>query len=143
MVFYVMLIGALFFNDTQKLHAPGGIESLIPLLLVIVGSYTSVVFMVLTRNIIINSLKLGTTATFRSNLRDNRFLWISFSNLILTVLTVFLMYPWAKIRSYRYQAEALTIEPKVTVAAFTDDEVRKQSALGEEFGEFQDIDISI
>jgi uncharacterized membrane protein YjgN (DUF898 family) len=54
------------------------------------------------RNIAINGLTLDGTHGFVSGLGRLQFFWIGFSNLIVTLLTLGLMRPWAAIRSWRY-----------------------------------------
>ena len=46
--------------------------------------------------------KLGDAATFQSDLKPLRFIWIVFTNMIVSVLTLFLMLPWAQVRAFRY-----------------------------------------
>ena len=104
---------------------------------------TAICFQILTRNIIVSALALGDAATFRSELNPLRYLWIVLSNFVVTVLTAFLMHPWAQIRQYRYQAERITVRPASGMGAFLDTEARSDQAFGEEFGELQDIGIPI
>ena len=104
---------------------------------------TAICFQILTRNIIVSALTLGDVATFRSALNPLRYLWIVLSNFVVTVLTAFLMHPWAQIRQYRYQAERITVRPASGMGAFLDTQARSDQAFGEEFGEIQDIGIPI
>ncbi len=115
----------------------------IVIVLVVWSSVVLVYFRILARNIIISALTLGDAATFQSNLSPLRYLWILLSNFFVTVFTMFMMYPWAQIRSYRYQAECVTVAPAIEVAAFLDTETRAGRAFGEEFGEIEGIDIGI
>ena len=104
---------------------------------------TAICFQILTRNIIVSALTLGGVATFRSDLNPLRYLWIVLSNFVVTVLTAFLMHPWAQIRQYRYQAERITVRPTSAMGTFLDTEARSGQAFGEEFGEIQDVGIAI
>ena len=104
---------------------------------------TAICFQILTRNIIVSALSLGDAATFRSELNPLHYLWIVLSNFVVTVLTAFLMYPWAQIRQYRYQAERITVQPRSGMGTFLDTEARSDQAFGEEFGEIQDVGIPI
>ena len=103
----------------------------------------TICFRILTRNIIVSALTLGDAASFRSDLNPLRYLWILLSNFIATVLTVLLMYPWAQIRQYRYQAERITVRPAGAVETFFDTGARAGQAFAEEFGEMQDIGLGI
>ena len=143
-------VAALFF---ASLPSPdGGIgagmnQSLWQLVLVaaplVVIVPTAICFQILTRNIIVSALTLGDVATFRSELNPLRYLWIVLSNFVVTILTAFLMHPWAQIRQYRYQAERITVRPASGMGTFLDTETRSDQAFGEEFGELQDIGIPI
>lgn len=104
---------------------------------------TAICFQILTRNIIVSALTLGDVATFRSELNPLRYLWIALSNFVVTVLTAFLMHPWAQVRLYRYQAERITVRPTSAMGTFLDTEARSVQAFSEEFGEIQDIGIPI
>ena len=100
-------------------------------------------FQILTRNIIVGALTLGDAASFRSDLNPLRYLWILLSNFIVTVLTGLLMYPWAQVRSYRYQAERISVRPESAMGTFLDTDARSDEAFGEEFGEMQDVGLGI
>ena len=84
----------------------------------------AICFQILTRNIIVNALTLSDAASFRSDLNPLRYLWILLSNFIATVLTALLLYPWAQIRQYRYQAERITVRPTGAVGTFFDTDTR-------------------
>ena len=103
----------------------------------------AICFQILTRNIIVNALTLSDAASFRSDLNPLRYLWILLSNFIATVLTALLLYPWAQIRQYRYQAERITVRPTGAVGTFFDTDTRSGQAFGEELGEMQDIGLGI
>ena len=104
---------------------------------------TAICFQILTRNIIVSALVLGDVSTFRSELNPMRYLWIVLSNFVVTVLTAFVMHPWAQIRQYRYQAERITVRPTSEIGTFLDTEARSGQAFGEEFGEIQDVGVAI
>ncbi len=144
------LVVAVFFllrSDVGDLPLSPHIISLFPSIIIIIMlflfSMIRIYFQILTRNIIVTALTLGHAAGFRADLSPLRYQWILLSNLFVTVATAFLMYPWARIRAYRYQAERLTVEPLVAVAAFLDTEARAGGAFGEEFGEMEGIGIDI
>lgn len=101
----------------------------------------AICFQILNRNIIVSALTLGRATTFRADLNPLRYLWILLSNFVAIVFTAFLMYPWAQIRAYRYQAERITVQPTGALGTFLDTEARSGQAFGEEFGELQDIGI--
>ena len=100
-------------------------------------------FQILSRNIIVSALTLGEATGFQSDLNPLRYLWILLSNFIATVLTALLMYPWAQIRHYSYQAECITVRHMGAIGLFLDTDASSGQAFGEEFGEMQDIGLGI
>lgn len=116
-----------------------GIGVLLGLLLV----FSGLVFTALARNIIVNALALGDAATFGSDLEPLRLVWIAFSNFLVSVATLFLLLPWAQVRAFRYQAERVTVAPKVPLSTFVDREARRVAAFGQEFAEMEGLDVSI
>ena len=105
--------------------------------------FSGLVFTAMTRNVIVNALALGDAATFESDLEPLRLVWIAFSNLIVSVATLFLLLPWAQVRAFRYQAERVTVAPKVPLSTFVDRETRRVAAFGEEFAELEGLDVAI
>ena len=105
--------------------------------------FSGLVFTALTRNVIVNALGLGDAATFESDLEPLRLVWIAFSNLVVSVATLFLLLPWAQVRAFRYQAERVTVAPKVPLSTFVDRETRRVAAFGEEFAELEGLDAAI
>jgi len=116
-----------------------GIGVLLGLLLV----FSGLVFTALARNIIVNALALGDAATFGSDLEPLRLVWIAFSNFLVSIATLFLLLPWAQVRAFRYQAERVTVAPKVPLSTFVDREARRVAAFGQEFAEMEGLDVSI
>ena len=110
--------------------------------LVVIGP-AMIFFQILSRNIIVSALTLGEATGFQSDLNPLRYLWILLSNFIATVLTALLMYPWAQIRHYSYQAECITVRHMGAIGLFLDTDASSGQAFGEEFGEMQDIGLGI
>ena len=95
-------------------------------------------FQMFMRNVAINAMSLGNMARFRSDIHVLRFLWIVVSNLVVTVFSFLLLYPWAAVRSYRYQASCIAVVPLVDDTGLVDAEIGKVGAVGEEYTEFAD-----
>ena len=119
------------------------LTTVLPYNIMIIFLFAAASFQVLIRNIIISALTLGEAAGFRCDLSPLRFLWILVSNFLVTVFTLFLMYPWAHLRWYGYLAEGITVRPKSAVEALVDSEAEAGGAFGEEFGEMEGIEIGI
>jgi uncharacterized membrane protein YjgN (DUF898 family) len=79
----------------------------------------------------------------RSELRAWPLIGIFVSNLFAIVLTLGLYYPWAKVRQVRYQLENMAVDSDGNLAAFTGSAGEGIDAVGEEVGDFFDVDFGI
>lgn len=98
-------------------------------------------------------------AVYNANLAQNNVLlrkhgfisnWEFFSyfrlllvNTVLTVLTLGLFYPWAKVRTARYKAEHLLFVQHGELDTFIAEEKEKVAAFGQEMGDVMDLEIAI
>jgi uncharacterized membrane protein YjgN (DUF898 family) len=96
-------------------------------------SYTNAAF---------DGLELG-PHRLRCKLEVGRLFWIYLSNFIGIVLTLGLFYPWAKVRTLRYQVESMSLEAQGSLDRFVAEREKEASALGEEFGEAFDVDFGL
>jgi uncharacterized membrane protein YjgN (DUF898 family) len=69
--------------------------------------------------------------------------WIEITNLLGMVFTLGLFYPWAAIRKARYQLENTSLDTAGGLAEFQAAPGEAGEALGEELGEFFDVDFGI
>ncbi|MXX15697.1 MAG: DUF898 domain-containing protein, partial [Gammaproteobacteria bacterium] len=97
--------------------------------------FLAFIYTPLCRNLLVNTLELGDTARFRSEISPPRFVWISLSNLFLTIVSLGLMLPWCQVRMYRYLCNCTSVSLVGDIDDFTDNERQKRSAFGEEFAE--------
>lgn len=79
----------------------------------------------------------------RSNLQIAPLSWIYVTNLLGIVFTLGLFYPWAKVRQTRYQLENMAVDSDGNLSAFMADASAGSSALGEEAGDFFDVDFGL
>ncbi|HYJ40757.1 MAG TPA: YjgN family protein [Steroidobacteraceae bacterium] len=79
----------------------------------------------------------------RSELRAWPLIGIYVSNLFAIVLTLGLFYPWAKVRQVRYQLENMAVDSDGNLAAFTASSGEGIDAVGEEVGDFFDVDFGL
>ena len=100
-------------------------------------------FWIAARNILVNALTLGEAARFHSAVLPLRYLWILITNFLAVVFTAMLMYPWARVRQYRYQAECTAVTPLMPAVTFLDIQTRAGSAAGEELGAVADVEIGL
>jgi len=70
-------------------------------------------------------------------------MWIYVTNLLGIVCTLGLYYPWAKVRQTRYQLENMQIDSDGRLGAFTAGTAGATSAVGEEAGDFFDVDFGL
>lgn len=97
----------------------------------------------LTFNLALNGTQLGSDFKFESHVSPVRMTWILISNALLTLLTLGLMYPWARVRRARYMAECITVIGPADIDAFQSLPVPSGNAIGEEVASFFDIDFGL
>ena len=96
-----------------------------------------------TFNLALNQTGLGNAYTFESNLSPDRLTWIVLSNALLTIATLGLLYPWARVRRARYIAERITVIGPADIDAFQSLPVPAGNAIGEEVASFFDVDFGL
>jgi uncharacterized membrane protein YjgN (DUF898 family) len=69
--------------------------------------------------------------------------WIEMTNLLAMIGTLGLFYPWAKVRKMRYQLSRTSLAAPGGLAEFQASPGEAGEALGEELGEFFDVDFGI
>jgi len=69
--------------------------------------------------------------------------WIMVSNALLTIITLGLFYPWAKVRAARYQLEHTTLFITGDAESYVSEVFETQSAVGEEIGSFFSFDFGL
>lgn len=80
---------------------------------------------------------------FRSEMKVWGYAWIWSSNAVAIVLTLGLLYPWARVRIARYRASCTRMLPAGDLDAFANAQERKVSAAGQEIGDVFDVGIGI
>ncbi|MFA9438894.1 YjgN family protein [Uliginosibacterium sp. sgz301328] len=91
-------------------------------------------------NATLNATRMG-GHQFISTLRFFPLAWIMFSNLVLTIVTLGLYMPYAKIRLARYRASALAVDVAGGLDNFVADNAQRVAATGDEAADFLDIDL--
>ena len=129
-------------------YLPWGLSFLIPVL-IISAVFTNLIFRIMSRNILLNSLALANkedkeiSVKFGSDLNPFRYLWIIISNSFVAVITLGLMIPWTQIRFYRYLCVSTKTEITGDMDKFLDSEKSRLSAFGEEYAEMEGIEAGI
>jgi uncharacterized membrane protein YjgN (DUF898 family) len=119
----------------------GLINIFLPLAIITLELLAIVYFLVRTTNYWYNNLALD-NVTFNSTLTVRKLLWIYIQNTVLIVLTLGIFTPWAMVRTTQYRVSCITVEAD-ELDHFVAGNKPKSSALGEESGEFMDIDVGL
>jgi uncharacterized membrane protein YjgN (DUF898 family) len=100
------------------------------------------VFRALIANLIWSNTRVG-EHRIECNMSPLGLIWITFSNLVLIVLTLGLFIPWASVRMAKFQLEAVRLIPAGDLQQFVDAEPDKIGAVGVEAASAFDFDISL
>ena len=102
-----------------------------------------ILYFALCRNILLETLKLNDNVIFKADLNPFTYLWISISNSAAILFSLGLLLPWATVRKYRYLCEHTSYWFIKDESEFLDEELKKVHAFGEEYADWEGIDISI
>ncbi len=94
-------------------------------------------------NLAINLTTLAGRYKFESTLSAASMIGLVFSNLLLTLVTLGLFYPWARVRMAKYLSANLVVTGSADAEGFTSELVAGQGAIGEEIANFFDVDIGL
>jgi uncharacterized membrane protein YjgN (DUF898 family) len=114
----------------------------IPVILFIFFIMTASYYHALTRNIMINGLRLRGGIRFRSNMSGLVLGWIMVTNLFLIVISLGLLHPWAQVRRYRYLTETVEIRPINEMRGFIDRQLKAGGSVGDAVGEAGGLEIT-
>lgn len=104
--------------------------------------YLFAYFSVRTTNLLYNSTLLE-KHSFDADLEIKGYLGLVTVNTLLSVLTLGIFYPWAHVRTVRYKLDHLCLMAKGDLDHFVAREQKEVSALGDEAGDFFDLDIGL
>jgi uncharacterized membrane protein YjgN (DUF898 family) len=76
---------------------------------IIVYGLAGIVYRIGVRNVVVNSMLLDGKHQLQSDLGRARYVWIVVTNLIVTIISLGLMRPWAAVREARYSVEHTAI----------------------------------
>jgi len=132
-----LLIGILAVVAAGYLYAP-----LSGLVMVALYLYMFAFYSVRTTNLLYNASSIAHNQ-FRADMKIVPYIMLVLTNSLATAFTLGIFSPWAVIRTLRYRLDHLTLladeDPETFVAA----EEEQVSALGEEVGDFFDMDIGL
>ena len=101
------------------------------------------IYSVLCRNLMMQSLILGNILTFDSKINPFKFIWISLSNLFLTVTSLGLLLPWAKVRMYKYLSAMTFVTAIGNIDTFIDELNYDRSSIGEAVSDLEGVEVAI
>lgn len=111
-----IIVGLIFLMAllVAGLSGPSGDSDLMPMIIVS-GFYlllipSGFIVQAVVTNYCWNHTEFPDCASFACTIHPGRYAWIELSNAIMTVLSLGLLIPWAKVRTYRYRMECLSVE---------------------------------
>jgi uncharacterized membrane protein YjgN (DUF898 family) len=93
------------------------------------------------RNLLWANTTLG-QHRFKSEVRTRPLLWLTLTNLLATLMSAGLFWPFAQVRLARYLTSTFVLEPGGSLDAFTAEPSSDVNAVGEEVAEMFDFDIA-
>ena len=121
--------------------AMAGLPALIYFLVLLLYFGVFIFIRTAVANLVWNNITLDGGHRFESSLKLGRMAWIIFSNMVVILLSLGLMIPWARVRMVRYRMNTLVLIPGGDLDTFIREKTEEESALGEEMGDVFDMDI--
>ena len=103
----------------------------IPILFLASFYATGAFYHAVTRNIMVNSLRLEGMVKFRSELSGSKLAWIIISNSLAIMLSFGLLWPWAQVRRYRYLVESTRLRPSDNIDSVIDTQSQAGHSIGD------------
>lgn len=128
-------------QSIETMSAFIGILGVLNLVILLFTPFLKGVFSGWIGNIIYNSTTID-TFRLKSDWKPWKLGWISLSNAVLIILSLGLMYPWAKLRVLRHKTEHTYIQGE-GFEDFTNIKHKETKAFGEEAADFFDVDIGL
>lgn len=95
------------------------------------------------RNVAFNGTRLEGGHGFVSTVGRLRYTWIMVSNMIVTLLTLTLMRPWAAVRTWRYLMATSAIVTTGSLDEFVDEQAAKGQVTAAEYFDIEGIDFGL
>lgn len=138
-----VVLALLGFGLASDAFVIGGAE-LIALLAAPLAAYAGgELFMVLTRNIIVNRLVLQPGHHFGCSLSGATIIWISVTNMLAILFSLGLLWPWARVRRWRYLAEAMVLRPVGSLEHFIDSQHAAGVAVASEYADIEGYEVGL
>lgn len=89
--------------------------------------------------LMLDGLQVQGGHALQARISAGRYLWITVSGLLATVFSLGLLYPWARVRRYRYVATRLALSAAPGLDGFVSTHRDSPSAFGTEFGALEGL----
>ena len=103
---------------------------------------TAILVQTVITNYVLQHTKLGDLA-FDMRMDPMHVLWIQLSNVVVIVLSIGMMIPWAKVRIVRYRLSCLSVLEREPLDNFVASERERLTATGDEMGDALDLDLGL
>lgn len=100
-------------------------------------------YKIVVRNTLYNHLLLDNKHSFGSTLTFGQYAFIAITNIIVVVLTLGLMSPWAKVRMARYVASQTTVSVNGSLEEYTSSVQSSAGVVGSEFMDMEGVDVGL
>jgi len=103
----------------------------------------SLLYRAWVRNIHLNNTVLDDRHQFQSTVHPGRFIWIVVSNTIVSIVSLGLMVPWARIRLARYMASVTAVHSEGSLEGYTSNVQDTAGVISSEYVDLEGFDIDI
>jgi uncharacterized membrane protein YjgN (DUF898 family) len=104
--------------------------------------YLMAYFSVKTTNLLFNTSSLS-HHRFEAGLKTREYMMLVLTNSLGVAVTLGLFFPWAKVRTVQYKLQHIALLASGNLEGFIADEEKQVSAIGEEIGDFFDMDFGL
>jgi len=104
--------------------------------------YLMAYFSVKTTNLLFNTSSLS-HHRFEAGLKTGEYMMLVLTNSLGVAVTLGLFFPWAKVRTVQYKLQHIALLASGNLEGFIADEEKQVSAIGEEVGDFFDMDFGL
>jgi uncharacterized membrane protein YjgN (DUF898 family) len=112
------------------------------LVVLVLYLYLMAYFSVKTTNLLFNTSSLS-HHRFEAGLKTGEYMMLVLTNSLGVALTLGLFFPWAKVRTVQYKLQHVALLASGNLEGFIADEEKQVSAIGEEIGDFFDMDFGL
>ncbi|MGI9354245.1 MAG: YjgN family protein [Rhizobiaceae bacterium] len=138
-VTFLSFMGADGFSDTgETLAVLLSFAVAIPVYLAFIVAF--IAYAAISRNVGFDALALEDGHQFRSTLTVGRYSWILITNFLLTIITIGLYIPWAKVRVARYLADNTFMVANGDLDRFVEGQIDDRGVASGEFLDIEGID---